>query len=314
MRQADVPDPEPGPGEALLRVHYAALNPADAYLAEGQYPARPTMPHILGRDGSGEVIGLGSAVEGIQLGQKKAILRGDAGVSRWGTFAERVVVPAECLVDIPVGWTAEQGSSAALVYLTAYQALTQWEDLPEKAVVLISGASGGVGVAATHLAVAMGYTVTGLSRSADKRRSLESLGMSHVLDPADPKWRAGLGAFLGKRKVDLAIDSVGGALFPELIATLGDRGRVSVVGRLAGEVPRFNTATLLFRRIRIGGVTVGAYAGPESRKVWARIVDLLNKTGARPVVDQVYPFNDLPAAFARLAAGPLGKVLLRGIS
>jgi NADPH2:quinone reductase len=310
-RQTDVAEPEPGPGEVLLRVEFAALNPADAYLAEGQYPARPPLPHILGRDGSGEVVRLGSGVEGLQPGAVKLILRGETGVSRWGTFAERVVVPAESLVDIPAGWTREQGSSAALVYLTALQALTQWEDLPQSAVVLIAGASGGVGVAATELGVAMGHTVIGLSRSAEKRATLESLGMALTLDPADSKWRAALAAFLGKRKVDLAIDSVGGALFPELIATLGERGRVSVVGRLAGEVPRFNTASLLFRRIRIGGVAVGAYTMPESRKVWDRAVAMLNKTGARPLIDRVYPFEEVPAAFERLANGPMGKVLLR---
>jgi NADPH2:quinone reductase len=311
MREADVPDPQPQTGEVLLRLEYAALNPADAYLAEGQYPARPTLPHILGRDGSGEVIAIGPEVRDVRLGQKLAVLRGDTGVSRWGTFAERVTVPAESLIDIPAGWTAEQGSCAALVYITAFQALTQWEDLPRRAVVLISGASGGVGVAATELAAAMGHTVIGLSRSTEKSRILESLGMALTLDPAEPKWRAALNGFLEKRKVDLVIDSVGGPLFPELIATLGDRGRVSVVGRLGGEVPRFNTATLLFRRIRIGGVAVGAYANRESRAAWTRAVELLNKTGARPLIDRVYPFAELPDAFARLAAGPMGKVLVR---
>jgi NADPH2:quinone reductase len=157
----------------------------------------------------------------------------------------------------------------------------------------------------------MGHTVIGLSRSTEKSRILESLGMALTLDPAEPKWRAALNGFLEKRKVDLVIDSVGGPLFPELIATLGDRGRVSVVGRLGGEVPRFNTATLLFRRIRIGGVAVGAYANRESRAAWTRAVELLNKTGARPLIDRVYPFAELPDAFARLAAGPMGKVLVR---
>jgi D-arabinose 1-dehydrogenase-like Zn-dependent alcohol dehydrogenase len=142
MRQANVEDVEPSAGEVTLRVEYAGLNPADAYLAEGQYPAKPPLPHILGRDCSGEIVHVGAGVEGFQPGQRKAILRGDTGVSRWGTFAERVTVPAESLVDIPAGWSPEQGSCAALVYLTAYQALTQWEDLPEKAVVLIGAGSG----------------------------------------------------------------------------------------------------------------------------------------------------------------------------
>jgi NADPH2:quinone reductase len=287
------------------------LNPADAYLAKAQYPAKPPLPHVLGRDGIGEIVALGAGVSGHAVGQKRSILRGEVGVSRWGTFAELVAVPVESLIDVPSGWTDEQAAGATLVYLTAFQALTQWEDLPRNAVVLISGASGGVGVAATQLGAAMGHTLIGLSRSEKKRQILTSLGMGLALDPYLAGWRRTLGAHLGSRKVDLAIDNVGGTLFPELIATLGDRGRVSVVGRLAGEVPNFNTASLFFRRIRIGGVAVGAYTNAESRSAWTHVVELLSRTGARPLVDQTFAFDHLSQAFERLAQGPMGKVLVR---
>jgi NADPH:quinone reductase len=311
LRLTDVADPQPAAGEVVLRVTYAALNPADRYLAQGEYPAKPPLPHILGRDGSGTIVATGPGVEGHPVGQKRAILRGDVGVTRWGTFAQLVATPAESLIEIPDGWTEPEAGSASLVYVTAFQALSQWEDLPKQAVVLISGASGGVGVASTQLAKAMGHTVIGLSRGEEKRATLKSLGMDLALDPADPQWRKKLAEFLGKRKVDLAIDSIGGALFAQLIATLGDHGRVSVVGRLAGEVPQFNTATLFFRRIRIGGVAVGAYTNQESRHAWKSSVDLLNKTGARPLIDHVFGFEELPSAFEKLAQGPMGKVLIR---
>ena len=114
-----------------------------------------------------------------------------------------------------------------------------------------------------------------------------------------------------KRRVDLAIDNIGGGLLPEVIETLGMNGRVSVVGRLAGPVPEFNTSTLLFRRIRMGGVAVGTYTRAESRAAWASVVGLLGTTGAKPVVDGVFAFADAMKAFARLAAGPMGKVLVR---
>lgn len=311
MRLTEAADPVLQPGEVLLRVHYAALNPADRYLAEGQYPAKPALPHILGRDGSGMVVGITRGVNDHPIGSTRAILRGEVGVTKWGTFAELVATPAESVIEIPEGWTDLQTGCAPLVYVTAYQALTMWEDLPKQAVVLISGASGGVGVAATQLAAAMGHTVIGLSRDTEKRETLQSLGMHLALDPADSDWKKKAAGFLGKRKVDLAIDSVGGSLFPQLIATLGDHGRVSVVGRLAGEVPQFNTATLFFRRIRIGGVAVGAYTNQESRHAWKASVELLNKTGARPLVDEVFPFEKLPEAFAKLAKGPMGKVMVK---
>jgi NADPH2:quinone reductase len=306
----DVVDPKPGAREAVLRMKYASLNPADAYLAKGQYPAKPPLPHVLGRDGVGEVIALGEGTQGIKVGDTYAILRGDTGVSRWGTFAEQVAVSTHDLVQIPQGWTKEQAAGAPLVYLTAYQALTQWGQLPEKAVVLISGASGGVGVAATQLGVAMGYTVIGLSRDALKRDKLKTIGMELALDPTHPQWSTTLKGLLGKRRVDLIIDNVGGELLPEMINLLGMHGRVSVVGRLAGEVPSFNTASLFFRRVRIGGVAVGSYSNEESRAAWKELVQLLNKTNAKPLIDEIFPFPQLPAAFAKLAGGPMGKVLL----
>ena len=97
----------------------------------------------------------------------------------------------------------------------------------------------------------------------------------------------------------------------ELIETLGDLGKVSIVGRLAGPVPEFNTAALLFRRIRLGGVTVGAYTNAEARSAWQQVLELLARTKARPLVDSVFPFEQLPKAFQRLAEGPMGKVLLQ---
>ena len=113
------------------------------------------------------------------------------------------------------------------------------------------------------------------------------------------------------RRVDLAIDNIGGPLFNQVLDTLGDQGKVSCVGRLAGPVPEFNTASLFFRRIRIGGVAVGAYTPAESRAQWSRILALLDETGARPLIDSVWEFDKLKDAFARLSAGPMGKVVLK---
>src|SRR5947209_4227086 len=128
LRLAEVPDPVPAPNEALLLVHYAALNPADRYLAASQYPAKPTLPHILGRDGMGVVLQAGSDVPANSLrpGDRRAILRSDVGGNKPGTFAEKVAVPAEGFVEIPAGWTEQEAAGATLVYLTAYQSLTMW--------------------------------------------------------------------------------------------------------------------------------------------------------------------------------------------
>jgi NADPH2:quinone reductase len=265
LRLAEAPDPVPREGEVILEVHYAGLNPADRYLAERQYPAKPSLPHILGRDGMGTVVQLGAGVTDLKIGDRRAILRGDTGSNRPGTFAGRVAVPADDLVDVPSDWSEQEAGGSVLVYLTAYQALTMWGLLPPNSVVLATGASGGVGVAAVQLALAMGHSVVALSRSPEKSLRLRQLGASLTFDPGKLDWRQAAKAALAPRRVDLAIDNVGGKLLPEVIDTLGDLGKVSIVGRLAGPVPDFNTATLFFRRIRLGVVAVGAYNHSESR-------------------------------------------------
>lgn len=303
---ADVDDPIPAAGEALVAIELAALNPADRYLAEGQYPARPKMPHILGRDGLGKIISLGPGVTQFKPGDRAIVLRSEIGVNRSGTFAEKVAVPVESLVAIPQDWTDEQAAGAALVYLTAYQALTQWGQLPPSTV-LITGASGGVGVATVQLAAAFNHTVIALSRSAPKREKLKQIGATITLDPTDPQWRKQL----ADRKVDLAIDNIGGPLFNDVLASLGMNGKISVVGRLAGPVPQFNTASLFFRLIKIGGVHVGAFTPAESQAAWKQIAQIMAQKNIRPIVDSVFEFSKLQDAFGRLAAGPMGKVLLR---
>ena len=123
--------------------------------------------------------------------------------------------------------------------------------------------------------------------------------------------RKALMAAIAPKKVDLAVDNVGGVLFNDMVAMLGRNGCISVVGRSGGVVPEFNTATLFFRRNRIGGVAVGDYTPEAAEGAWKQIVDRLDATGKRPVVDGVFQFQDVKAAFARLTQGPMGKVLVR---
>lgn len=312
LKLGEITDPVAGNDEVVVRVHYAALNPADRYLAEGQYPARPTFPHILGRDGVGEIIAIGAGVSGWKIGDAAVLLRSEVGVNRHGTLAEKVVIPAASVTRLPDGWTEAQAAGAPLVYLTAYQALTQFGKLPKDSVVLVTGASGGVGVATIQLATAMGAPVVALSRGTAKRDALLKLGATIVLDPTDAVWRKKLKESLGGKRVDLIVENIGGELFADVIDTLGNDGKVSVVGRLAGPVPQFNTATLLFRRITIKGVMVRAYTPAESQEAWREIVALLDSADARPVVDSEFKFEQLLSAFDRLKDGPLGKVLIRG--
>lgn len=298
----NAPEPQASAGDAVLDLRYAALNPADRYLAEGQYPTHPPLPHVLGRDGVGTLAG---------TNQMRMVLRGEVGVSRWGTLAEKVAVPLTDLLEIPAGWSLEESAGAALVYLTAFQALTQWAELDLAGkTILITGASGGVGVACIQLGKAMGARILAMSRSAEKGKQLRQIGADEILDPTNNQWAAHVKKKLNLR-VDLAVDNIGGPLFSQILDVMNDRGRISCVGRLAGPVPQFNTASIFFRRIRIGGVAVGTYGREEAHDAWKRIVQLLAKTGAKPLVDSIWDFEKVPQAFARLKEGPLGKVLVR---
>jgi len=315
LRLGEAPDPQPGPNQVLLRVRFAALNPADAFLAQARYPAKPALPHILGRDGVGDVVAIGPGVSNIKIGDTVGILRCDCGVEVWGTLADKVAVSAASVTAPPAGWSLEEMAGAPLVYLTAWQALTQWSDPPAPeppgSVLLVTGASGGVGTASVQLGKSMGMTVVALSRSAEKGQKLKALGADFVFDPADPNFRKAATAAIAPKKVDLAVDNVGGALFNSVIAMLGSGGRISVVGRSAGEVPGFNTAALFFRRNRIGGVAVSDYTAEGAQAAWKEITARLKAIGQKPVVDHVFAFEEVKQAFARLAEGPMGKVLVR---
>jgi len=315
LRIGEVPDPQPGPAEVLLKVRYAALNPADAFLARGLYPAKPTLPHILGRDGVGDVLQLGAGVENVHVGETVGILRCSAGVAAPGTLAEKVVVPAESVTRIPAGWSLEEMAGTPLVFLTAWQALTQWNDPPapppKRSVLLVTGASGGVGVATVLLGKSMDLIVVALSRDAKKRATLTRLGADFAFDPEDRNLVKSVSAAISPKKVHLMVDCVGGRLLPDIIAVLGYGGQVSIVGRSGGTVPEFNTATLLFRRIRMGGVSVGDYTAQAAQAAWKEIVDRLDAIRQRPQVDHLVSFEEVKKGFARLAQGPMGKVVVR---
>lgn len=305
----EVPDRAAAPGEVVLRMEYAGLNPADNYLAQRMYPARPTFPHVLGREGLGRVMAVGEGVTGWQVGEPAVILPSSIGADRWGTLAEQVAVPAEFLAHPVPSWPTEVAAAATLTYLTAWQALIQWGDLPP-GTVLVTGASGGVGSAAVQLAAALGHRVVALTRSDAKAAALRELGAAIITNITQPDWKKQLLRDLGEKRVDLAVDNIGGELLPEVMDLLAMNGRVSLVGRLAGPVPQFNTATMFFRRLRMGGVAVTAWNALELAGHWECVTELLQSRHCLPRVDQVFEMDQLPAAFARLAAGPVGKVLV----
>lgn len=309
MTLDETPVPEPAAGEALVRVAYAALNPADNFLMQGKYPRPGKPPYSVGRDGCGVVEAVGEGCS-IATGAQVIVLRSDVGVSRPGTLAEYVCVPEASLAPLPAGWSAQEGAAGPLVHLTAWQALVDRGGLQAGQTVLINGASGGVGSAAIVQAKALGAKVVALSGSKLKWPTLTGLGADVIVDSRAEDCEKQVKEALGGGRVDLVIENLGGRYLQQSVNLVGVNGRICVIGLLAGFTSEIVLGHLIFKCVSIHGLNVGAYTPPESQAAWAKIVALLDKAGQRPLIDSSFPFEQCHEAFARLAEGPVGKVVL----
>ncbi len=305
----EVPDATPGDGEALIKIRYASLNPADRLLIEGKYPGAGDLPLTVGRDGSGTIE---KAAEGsrFKVGDEVIVLRSEIGITRQGTLSEFVAAPESVVAHLPKGWSLQEGAAAPLVYLTAWKALVIQGGLRKGQSVLVTGASGGVGIASIQLAKALGAKVVALSRSEEKRSRLKELGADEVLDDGAPDLPEKVRAALNGKGPDLIIENLGGARLDQHIGMANLNAHIMVIGLLAGRMSEINMGQVLFKQVRIEGVHVGKLVPTQAQDGWRRIVETLGTTGARPVIDTVFPMEQVQEAFAHLAGGHLGKVLV----
>lgn len=305
----EIPVPVPGPGEVLIKIAYAALNPADHYMALGQYPRPCARPFALGRDASGTVA---NALPGGRFaeGDRVVLLASDLGVGRPGTFAEWACVPESQLAPLPLGWSLQEGAAAPLVFLTAWMALMEQGQLQPGQTVLINGASGGVGSAAVTLAAAQGARVVALSRGSAKQEALRARGASSVVDAAAPDWDVAVKRALNGGRLDLVVDNLGGVYFEKSLALLGYKGSIIVIGLLAGLTPAVHLGLMIHKCLRVQGASVSSYLTGGADVAWEGILAALEAAGQRPLVDSVYGMMALKSGFARLSEGPLGKVVI----
>ena len=305
----EVPEPVPGDSEVLFRTRYASLNPADRLLIEGKYPGAGDLPLTVGRDGSGTIE---KAAEGsrFKVGDEVIVLRSEIGITRQGTLAECVATPDSVVAHLPKGWSLQEGAAAPLVYLTAWKALVVQGRLRKDQSVLVTGASGGVGIASIQLAKALGAKVVALSRSEEKRGQLKELGADEALDDGAPDLPEKVRAALNGKGPDVIIENLGGARLDQHIGMANLNARIMVIGLLAGRMSEINMGQVLFKQVRIEGVHVGKLVPTQAQDGWRRIVDTLGAANARPVIDRIFPMEQVQEAFAQLAGGHLGKVLV----
>lgn len=300
---------KPQSNQVLLKIHAVGLNPADNFLVEGQYPGGPKPPFIVGRDACGVVV-QGDASGQWKPGDSVVVFQSSITDLEHGTLCEQQWVAAENLARKPVAWTDAEAAAAPLVFQTAWKALVDIGGLKPGQVVVVTGASGGVGLASVQLARAYGATVVALSRSEEKQRRLLGAGANFVFDPADPQLKEQIFGQLKVKGVHLVVDNVGGPFLATAIHLLGIHGRVSVVGLLAGLEGTIPIPALLFKRASIHGVLVTDDAPEKARTAWNKIVELMDRTSCRPIVDEIFPFEKAPAAFEKLRGNVFGKVVI----
>jgi NADPH2:quinone reductase len=303
----DVPDPEPGPHEVLVRVRAVGLSFPDLLLSKGQYQLRPDPPFTLGADLAGVVV---SAPEGSGLAVGDRV----AGVVPHGAACELAAVPAEAVFLLPEATSYDTGAALPLNYLTAHFALVERAGLRAGETVLVHGAAGGVGTATIQVARALGARTIAVVSTARKAAVARAAGADEtvLLDG----FRDAVAELTDGRGVDVVVDVVGGDVFTDSLRSLAPLGRLLVVGFAAGQgIPEVKVNRLLLNNIDVRGVGWGAYALTHQgflRRQWDALLPWLESGELDPPIGATYALDDVARALADLdERRATGKVVLR---
>lgn len=299
--ESDWPEPEAAPGQVVVRLEAAGVNPVEAYVRTGTYSIVPALPYVPGTDGAGRVSAVGEGVTRLRVGERVYVH------ALGGTYAEAVAVPEERAWPLPDTVSAAQGAAIAVPYLTAHRAMFRIGQAQAGERLLVHGASGGVGVAAVQMGVALGMEVIATASTAQGRqRALEDGAIAACgHDDLD----AILAATAG-RGVDLVIENAAHRSLGSVLGVLAPEGRVVVVGSRAPV--EINARTLMQREGSIRAVFLHRMTGGDAYiQAHRAIVAGLRSGTLRPVVDRTMPLGDAPAAHELvLGDGKVGKVVL----
>ena len=308
----DAPDPEPGPGEVLVRLRASALNHLDVWIRKG-LPSVPK-PRILGADGAGVVEALGEDVTGFEPGERVVLNPGiETGGGRIhvigehgdGTNAELIAVPATNAHPIPDGLSFEEAAAFPLVFETAYRMLVTRAGLREGEWVLAWGIGGGVATAALAIAKALGARVLVTSSSDAKLERARELGADATVNHATGDVKAAVQEATEGRGIDVVVENVGEATWATSLQVAAPGGRITVCGATSGPNPPAALHRIWWKQLSILGSTMGT--GED----FAGAYELVTSGRALPVVDSVLPLEEIRAAHERLEAGEqLGKIVL----
>lgn len=305
----EVPRPEPGPGEVLVRVASSGLNRADLLQRRGRYPVPEGYPEdIPGLELAGTVEAVGEGVSGLAVGD------GVMGILGGGGYAELAVSPADTLVPIPDGMDPSTAGAIPEVYMTAYDAAFLQEGLASGEALLVHAVGSGVGTAAVQLARRIGATVIGTSRTPEKLERAKELGLDHAV-LADDAWPERVLELTDGRGVDVILDLVGGPYLAGNQRVVAVRGRHIVVGVPGGMEAVLNLRALMGRRASIRGTVLRARPLEEkvelARAFAGRVLPGFATGELEPVVDRRFPAEQAADAHAYMEANEnFGKILL----
>jgi zinc-binding alcohol dehydrogenase/oxidoreductase len=317
LRIKSVPDPVPGPGEAVVELRAAALNRRDIFVRKGI--ARSPLPVIPGSDGAGVVRALGPGATGLEVGDEVVILPslawggGEAapgpnfrilGAPDDGTYAELIRIPAENCYPKPARLSWHEAAALPLAGLTAYRALVSRAGLRSGETVLILGIGGGVATIATMMARAAGARVIVTSSSDEKLARGRELGADAGVNYATSDWVAGVKDLTGGRGADVVVDSVG-ATWGDSINCLRPGGRLVVFGGTGGAKVELGVRPVTMGQVSMLGTTMG------SPRDFAGMLAAVSSQDWAPVIDSVRPLADAAGAHTREEAGEqFGKLVL----
>jgi len=325
VRLAEVETPEPGPGEVRIAVRAAAMNHLDLWVRRG-LPFPIPMPHIGGSDIAGVVDAVGPGAGEIQTGTRVMVdpsLDYDwydgvssgpdlpprefriIGEHTQGGFAELCVVPAANLLEIPETVSFETAAAASLAGVTAWRALMVRGGLQAGERVLITGASGGVSTVAIQMARLAGAEVFAVTSGTGNMDRIRDLGAHFVYDREQVDWGTEIFKDTGKEGVDLALDSVGEAIWPSCLQALAVGGRLVTFGATTGAAGDTEIRLVFWKQLSILGSTMG------SPRDYRNAMKLVFQGKVKPVIHSVLPLAEARRAHEMLEAGEVfGKVVL----
>lgn len=315
----NIPEPEIGEDEILIKLNYASLNHRDIWISEGMYP-KIKLPVILGSDGAGVVYALGINAEGFKEGDEVIINPGfDWGVNEDfqsrefnilglpsdGTFAEYVKVKKDYVHKKPESLNLEQASSLPLAGITAYRALFKKAKIKSGENILITGIGGGVSMLAMMFALKAGVNVYVTSGCNDKINFAINLGAKAGVNYNDENWFDKISK-LADGNINIILDSAGGNSFSKFIEIISSGGRIISYGSSFGNADNINLHMLYWKQIKIYGTAMG------SRSDFMEMLEYVNEKNVVPVIDNIFPLEEICKCFLRMkTAEQTGKIVLK---